>query len=329
MRVAFAAVLFLLLVPAAIAPIFSNDFFWHLATGRWIVEHHSLPLTDPFTVGSDPVEWVNGEWLWEAIVYSLHSITATVFVNAVIVALTFAIAFLASSRNAPWPLCLFLTAIAAGAALWYRALAVRPSTTGATLAVVAIVLLDEGRHDWLYLLLAVVWINVHPSALLAPLLALLARRVHWLPLASAAALLINPFGWKAMVAPVYLMSFIRDARHSGFFNLEWLPADAVRYPLVYLTVFGGVAAFFVSKSNVWRLAAFALFAALAMRGTRNVGLYFATMPLLVAPMVPVTWSRKWLAPAAAVPIALVLFALPHHPGLDRSNYPLGAVAQLK
>ncbi|HEX3583324.1 MAG TPA: hypothetical protein VH087_16260, partial [Thermoanaerobaculia bacterium] len=47
------------------------------------------------------------------------------------------------------------------------------------------------------------------------------------------------------------------------------------------------------------------------------------------PMVPVTWSRKWLAPAAAVPIALVLFALPHHPGLDRSNYPLGAVAQLK
>lgn len=131
LRASVAAVLFLLLIPAAVGPIFSYDFFWHRATGRWIVEHHALPLTDPFTAGSDRVEWINGEWLWEAVVYSLHSISATVFANAVIVALTFAIVFLVSSRNAAWPLCLLLTAIAAGAAIWYRALAVRPSTTGA------------------------------------------------------------------------------------------------------------------------------------------------------------------------------------------------------
>ena len=326
---AVAVALFLLLLPAAVGPIFSYDFFWHRATGRWIVEHRALPLTDPFTAGSYRVEWINGEWLWEAIVYSLHSIPAIVFANAAMVALTFAVAFLASSRNAPWPICLFLTAIAAATAIWYRSLAVRPSTAGASLAVLALVLLDDQRHDWLYLLLAIVWINVHPSALLAPLLALLARRVHWLPIASAAALLINPFGWKAVVAPIHLMSFIRDARGWGFFNLEWLPADVERYPLVYLTLLAGVAAFFFSKKHVSRLAAFALFAVLAMRGTRNVGLYFATMPLLVASMIPSTWSRKWLAAVAVVPIAFVLAAVPHHAELEPSNYPLGAVAQLQ
>ncbi len=318
-----------MLIPAAVGPIFSYDFFWHRATGRWIVEHHALPLTDPFTAGSDRVEWINGEWLWEAIVYSLHSVSAIVIANAVIVALTFAIVFMVSSRNAAWPLCLLLTALAAAAALWYRALAVRPSTTGASLAVLALVLLEEERHDWLYLLLAVVWINVHPSALLAPLLALLARRLHWLPAASAAALLVNPFGWKAVVAPLHLMFFIQDVRRWGFFNLEWLPADVERYPLLYITLLAGIAAFFLTRSHVWRLATFALFAVLAMRGTRNVGLYFATMPLLVAPMIPVTWNRKWLAALAIVPIAIVLAAVPHHAGLDPHNYPLGAVAQLQ
>jgi hypothetical protein len=31
-----------------LTPISDNDFFWHLATGRWIAEHRELPQTDPF-----------------------------------------------------------------------------------------------------------------------------------------------------------------------------------------------------------------------------------------------------------------------------------------
>ena len=50
---------------------------------------------------------------------------------------------------------------------------------------------SERELDVAYVVLTIVWINVHPSALLAPLLALIVRRVHWLPVASALALLVE------------------------------------------------------------------------------------------------------------------------------------------
>lgn len=33
---------------ALLTPVRDNDFFWHLATGKWIAEHKELPKTDPF-----------------------------------------------------------------------------------------------------------------------------------------------------------------------------------------------------------------------------------------------------------------------------------------
>ena len=55
---------------AAVAPVRNYDSFWHLATGRWIVEHRALPLQDPFAVASDRTEWINGEWLFETVAYA-------------------------------------------------------------------------------------------------------------------------------------------------------------------------------------------------------------------------------------------------------------------
>src|SRR5437660_503266 len=70
----FAAIALLLVVAAAaVGPIRSYDFFWHLATGRWIVEHHALPLYDPFTLAGAHVPWINGEWLYEIGLYGAHS----------------------------------------------------------------------------------------------------------------------------------------------------------------------------------------------------------------------------------------------------------------
>ena len=57
-----------------------------------------------------------------------------------------------------------------------------------------------------YSILTIVWINVHPSALLAPVFAaitLLIDRRRWMvAVASALALLVNPFGWRAIAAPI-------------------------------------------------------------------------------------------------------------------------------
>lgn len=43
--VAFFTIFFVLFT----RPIYEGDCFWHLATGRWIAEHHALPKSDPFS----------------------------------------------------------------------------------------------------------------------------------------------------------------------------------------------------------------------------------------------------------------------------------------
>ena len=47
--------------------------FWHLAAGRWIVEHHAIPTTDPLAIASVKTPWINGEWLYEAVLYATHA----------------------------------------------------------------------------------------------------------------------------------------------------------------------------------------------------------------------------------------------------------------
>jgi hypothetical protein len=318
-----AVALLVVLVPAALVPITSYDFFWHLATGRWIVEHHALPLTDPFAVASDRTEWINGEWLFQTALYSVGSLKAAAWTYAIAVAAMFAFAFFAASRKSDWAIALVVTAFAFAGG--FDRLDARPSTAAAAILVVALVLLQR-ELDIAYVILTIVWINVHPSAVLAPLLALIVRRVHWLPLASAAALLVNPFGWKGVVAPLQLTLFVRGGT---FVNAEWLPSPVRLFPLLYISVAVGIAAFLISRKELWRFVVFALLAYLAIAHVRNQGLYWAALPLLLTPMVPQKWTHRWLAAAAIVPIAWVFASSPHRVGLDPLNYPVDAVTQLR
>ncbi len=46
----------------------STDVFWHLAAGRWILEHGQIPTTDPFRFTSGGAPWVDHEWLFQLII---------------------------------------------------------------------------------------------------------------------------------------------------------------------------------------------------------------------------------------------------------------------
>src|ERR1051325_2405846 len=185
MKRALAAALFVAIAIAALAPIRSYDFFWHLATGRWIVEHHALPQTDPFALASANTKWINGEWLWELGAYAVHAIAGErgiSIVQALFVAAIFAIAFLFAARDHDVGLALFVAAIAfAGAS---DRLGVRPAAAAAMFVAIAIGLLGLKRPTIAYVVLTIIWINVHLSALLAPLLALAVSRC---PVAAACA----------------------------------------------------------------------------------------------------------------------------------------------
>jgi hypothetical protein len=103
-----------------------------------------------------------------------------------------------------------------------------------------------------------VWINTHPSALLAPVLAaatLLIDLRRWMvAAASAVALLINPFGWRAITAPFELTKLVGSGE---FVNAEWLPSSPALFPLLYITSAAVVVLFLISpdgRQHLWRAA---------------------------------------------------------------------------
>lgn len=64
------AVVAALLSPAFLVKVKDYDVWWHMAAGRWIVEHRALPRTDPFayTMAGKPWHFVNG--IAEVILYA-------------------------------------------------------------------------------------------------------------------------------------------------------------------------------------------------------------------------------------------------------------------
>ncbi len=51
-----------------------DDVFWHLATGRYIVETHSVPSADIFGYVSKGQEWMPFEWGWDVVTFGVYSI---------------------------------------------------------------------------------------------------------------------------------------------------------------------------------------------------------------------------------------------------------------
>jgi hypothetical protein len=72
------AVFLLALFPAANAlqPRLDEDTWWHLAVGRYVVEHHAVPTEDPFSRISQEqhIPWVAYSWLHEVGLYGAYQI---------------------------------------------------------------------------------------------------------------------------------------------------------------------------------------------------------------------------------------------------------------
>ncbi|HEX6085265.1 MAG TPA: hypothetical protein VF266_12120 [Thermoanaerobaculia bacterium] len=315
---------------ASFGAIRSYDFFWQLATGRWIVEHRALPLTDPFALASARTEWIDGEWLYEVVLYGAHSLlglSGLSFVKGLLCAAIFTCAFLFARRNGDEGTALLATAVAfAGAA---PLLDLRPSAVAALL----VVLMLGARRTWAKVLITIVWVNVHPSALLAPIVgAVHAPRTggdRLKPVLRSAslcalALLVNPHGYKAVLAPIELTAFVNSG---AFVNAEWLPSLPGQFPLLYPSIAAAVALYALQPQRDWvRVALLAMFAFLAVRHVRNQPLFFAALPLLV-PLPPL---RPVIAyAAAAISVLLIGIATDHRPGVPPERFPVAAMAKLK
>jgi hypothetical protein len=220
------------------------DTWWHLAAGRWIVTHRSVPANDVLSATVRDHAWTNLQWAYDAALYLLHSAGGPVLL-AVASALSYALAIgllLRLVRRAMGNTGAAVLGLLALLAVEER-FAVRPEMLSFALVVAVLVVLDhgrrrEGRALWLLVPLMIVWVNVHSLFVIGALAiacalagsvlarvsglppaarsgstwdpAALRRLWTWGPAALAGGA-VGPFGLKGLIFPIKLVSRINGS----------------------------------------------------------------------------------------------------------------------
>jgi hypothetical protein len=225
----------------AAGPLREGDTFWHLAIGRYLLEHHRFAHPDPFVWNALPgAEDVLHEWLSELLMalVARAGLGAVRVLRALLAGAIVGVIFLAARRRSAPPLA--FTAAAVSWVFLLPNLSARPHLFGLLCAALVLLLLpvETGplppRRRALLTGLLILWANLHSSVLLAPLLAgchLAGRlgecawRRRWSPdlrvwaNRSAVALLatlLQPAGWRLWPYALSTPAVNRE------FSDEWL-----------------------------------------------------------------------------------------------------------
>jgi hypothetical protein len=220
-------------------PLVDADFWWHLTTGDWILDHHRIPTTDPFSWTHAGQTWIAHEWLAEV----LLALTYRVGGFAAAIVLTWAVAVLGFWRLITGAGYYGLSRRAAAVAMVLfssdfvrpQVIAARPQVWTWTLLAILMAELaayDTGRRTNLWLLppLFILWVNLNLTALIgigclgAFVLDRLIRRpidrhVVTVGAVSALALLINPYHVKL---PALALRYLEPHAVRRRYILEWM-----------------------------------------------------------------------------------------------------------
>lgn len=89
----------------AVKPVTDPDFWWHLATGRYMVEHWLIPHHDVFSLTAQDHRWITHEWVTELLFYGGWQLGGTrllMLATAAVITLAFGLVYLAArERGAP------------------------------------------------------------------------------------------------------------------------------------------------------------------------------------------------------------------------------------
>jgi hypothetical protein len=218
-------------------PIQSFDFYYHLATGRWIVDNASIPVHDVFSSTASGTRWVTHEWAVQVVMYLFFlviGLNGLIVLKAIwLAAVAALLCLLGSSLKSPAWWTALLVALAAPC-IAFRAF-LRPHVVSHGFMAVLITLLYTGvpqrtrSRMMVFGLLFLVWSNCHSGFVFGLFIlviheagAVLAGRAagrkklpESLAVAGVAAVsaLINPNTWRSFAYP---FAFIR---HSELFGL--------------------------------------------------------------------------------------------------------------
>jgi hypothetical protein len=168
-RSLLAFVFLLIIFALACRPIVDPDFWWHLRTGRHLLETHSIPHTDLFSAVFAGKDWITHEWLSEALMYAIFrpaGYSGLILTFGLLIALGFSLVYKRASERSGHVYvtgsAVLLGALAAGPT-WN----VRPQIFSFLFAGVFLKLLEDFQFRrirysiwWLVPLMAL-WVNLH------------------------------------------------------------------------------------------------------------------------------------------------------------------------
>ncbi|MGE5820368.1 MAG: hypothetical protein ACM37Z_20245, partial [Deltaproteobacteria bacterium] len=163
------ALVYLLLPVQAMLPVDDPDIWWHLRTGEWIVRAGWVPITDPFSSFGYQKPWIAYSWLFELILYGVHSVFGLkgIVLFTVILALLITLALHQLVRSAKLSFRSEIIITAMGLACMKSLMSPRPWLFSIVFLIVELKLLLEFRRSgairplyWLPILFFL-WANIH------------------------------------------------------------------------------------------------------------------------------------------------------------------------
>jgi len=316
--------------------MWGSDLWWHIATGRWILAHKALPLTDSWSFTRAGQPWLQHEWLSDLVFQlwvSLFGLNSLVYWKWSILILTFLLLFHIARRLTSDPIASYaavLVAVATAAPFFD----IRPHLYSALGYVLLLFLTLVREKPPLYLpLIFLLWVNLHAgfffglmalTVLLLPLIlssrSAERRRAIVIWLASVLACLFNPNGLRAFTYP---LKYAFDST-SPFAQAigEWLSpfvSGGIRTPLYpyAIGVFLGASVVLLlkrahrSRKATWPVLALGLLTlAMSLTSRRFIILFAVSQSMVVAPaLAALIPERVHRIPTLAAPALVALLGL--------------------
>ena len=247
----FAAPLALASIPRAFR---DGDTSWHLAVGRWILDHGQIPAADPFSFTAYGKPWVAMEWLSDLIFTGAFSVAGYAGLAALIAAAMMALHWIlfVHLRRFTGPIGLTLAIIGMDVVLGAFLLArphvlVWPLLAGWTVLLARTA--ETGRPPTLWsALLLILWANLHGSFPIAAIIgaglaldSLIGAKWktwrQWLLFAAACsvAVCINANGLAGILQPFHVASL-----KTLHLIAEWQPSTPRFTPQFYAVLLGAI-----------------------------------------------------------------------------------------
>lgn len=158
----------LLALRVQLTPIAPNDFWWHIATGRLIVQTGSVPTIDHFSYTRYGTAYYNQPWLAQVLMYggyALGGVALLELLQALLIGAAFGLLYTVCRREGAGPRVATLATLC-GALIAMGNWQIRPQTYAIPLCIATIATLGAWRRTgrgplWLLPLLMLLWVNLH------------------------------------------------------------------------------------------------------------------------------------------------------------------------